>query len=542
MSSKVRILMTIVLMGIQLLLGVHAGCPVGRNTCRKERSKLIHLCRAKGNNTRTCWSANLTRWMTARNFSVAPTKPPHNRAARIPNAPQSTLGISCGTPHVDLRQTLPSKCSQDRANSPVDSSNSNYPAVSVTNPPATITTASPTVQAALGITKTSWGTRTIAACIVGHPRQFELCASSIAERLLIPLSKMTGATVDVYTWFPVENISNSKGGFSHIPGGATANKDNLRRLIQSTFHRNPFLRLKYQFIGEDGIAGSFPATLPLTDPRLPLDASQPRDQSGQPQIIRHYETSARIRACYRRALKGSPSASWFLRVRPDMWFFKRLPHHDLLSATSQSTGYFPRGIVGCHGSLVSSRGICLNDHAAILPRAYAAPYFDWLATHIDRLASSHKYPAPPEFLERNALQGKAGLPGRTWKDSKGREFARKGQDWYMDFYSVMVEQAGLPTLNTSVPWGYTLMRSHRADCRRTMFSTKKLSQGGCNRLEHEAQLCCRQLCRGREQKPEVSVAGRALPKCVFGECMQEVKRRLQTRHKQFWHYGGCLIK
>jgi len=66
LSSKVRPWLVLVLAGSHLLSGVlpDAGCPHGRNPCRRERSRLINLCKTRGEYSRTCWTANLTRWIT----------------------------------------------------------------------------------------------------------------------------------------------------------------------------------------------------------------------------------------------------------------------------------------------------------------------------------------------------------------------------------------------------------------------------------------------------------------------------------------------
>ena len=83
-----------------------------------------------------------------------------------------------------------------------------------------------------------------------------------------------------------------------------------------------------------------------------------------------WETWEKVRRCFEMVQEYEARRrvvfDWVLRLRPDLWFFRPLPHVSTLDVKSL---YIPAGIVACKVLP------CLNDHLAIIPRAHADQYF-----------------------------------------------------------------------------------------------------------------------------------------------------------------------
>lgn len=194
-----------------------------------------------------------------------------------------------------------------------------------------------------------------AFCFTGHPRTFIHPEARASIKRAI-----RGFGADAYTFFV---LTDDDGGSSwaHPPIHATPSE------VTAAMAE---LRPKAASYGAPPAESSSYAASRRASCGLPPEGLT-RAIGSRPFMRTFYETHSKLRACYQAVAAFEEAHAlrfdWVVRMRPDIWFFGKLPAYCSMAPSKIS---FPVGVVGCGYSP------CINDHMAFMPRSLAHHYFD----------------------------------------------------------------------------------------------------------------------------------------------------------------------
>ena len=222
--------------------------------------------------------------------------------------------------------------------------------------------------------------------LAGQPRSF---FEPLAQRSAVAAIKSFGADAFVFAFLTDDDDGSSKGHPSVREGNTSRAWEAIRRLRPKRVYYGPLADSLMR--APPGCNLSPDLTAPYTGPH------------SKPTWRVWWETWEKLRRGYGLAAEYERHHAfrfdWFVRLRPDLWYFGALPLHCRLQSDAIS---FPVGVVGCAPP-------CVNDHLAWVPRQLAQHFFyasedvrtcrgDALSAHLRRAGPGSSVADFPRYL------------------------------------------------------------------------------------------------------------------------------------------------